>query len=125
MEPPRPGKLQVQDRRRRQQTQTQRVDAPPTQDLARQEDVDRETCPLVATQHQRADYRRNDEVDKRVPRQAATEGEPTPGEVQRYEKKTRATQQHDGEQPESSRSSRSARGLRFHRNNRSVRRCYP
>src|SRR4030095_17034885 len=114
MEPPRRGKLQVQDRRRRKKTQKKRVDAHRTQDLARQEDVDRETCPLVATQHQRADYRRNDEVDKRVPRQAATEVEPTPVEVQRYEMKHRATQQHDGEQPESSRSSRSARGLRSH-----------
>src|SRR4030095_437266 len=108
MEPPRRGKLQVQDRRRRQQTQKQRVDAHGTQDLARQEDVDRESGPLVATQHQRTDYRRNDEVDKRVPRQAATEVEPTPVQVQREEMKHRATQQHDAEQPESSRSSHSA-----------------
>jgi len=115
MEPPRRGKLQVEDRARRQQAQKHRVDPDRAQDLAGQKHVDGESCSLMAAEHQRADHRRNDEVDERIPGLAAAEVEPTGVEKQRQEMKRRAGQQRDGQQPESHRPSDSVRGFRFHR----------
>src|SRR6185503_2319117 len=89
MEPASRWKLQVQDGDHRQETQKPRVDSNRTQDLARQEDVDRESRSLVTAEHQRAHHRCDHEVDERVPGLVAAEVEPARSGKQRQEMKRR------------------------------------
>ena len=114
MEPAGGGKLQVQDRARRQETQKPGMDPDRAQDLARQENIDRESRPLVTTKHQPAHHRRNDEVDERVPRVVAAEVEPMRAEKQRERVNRRTRQQRDGQHPQTDWSSH-LRDFGFHR----------
>ena len=83
MEPASAGQLQIHDRAGCQDAQKPGMDPDRTQNLARQEDVGRESGPLMTTQHQPANHRRDDEVDERIPGVMAAEVEPMSVERQR------------------------------------------
>ena len=61
---PRRGELEVENRRKREQSERKGLDTHGAQDLAGEEDVDGEARAFVAAKHERADERRNQEIDE-------------------------------------------------------------
>lgn len=104
MEAPRRGQLEVENRREREQSERKGSDTQGAQDLAAEEDVDGEARAFVAAKHERADERRNQEIDEPIPRSSAAEVEPLPIEPERHEMDDRSDQQRDREEPEAGRS---------------------
>ena len=99
MEAPRRGELEVENRREREQPERNGANTQGAHDLAREEDVDGEARAFVAAKHERADERRNQQVDKPIPGAPAAEVEPVLSEPESHEMDDRTDQQGDGEEP--------------------------
>ena len=104
MEAARSGELKVEDRCQRKQSEGKGPNALGAQDLAGEEDVDGKARAFVAAKHERADERRNQEIDKPVQRALAAEVEPVPTEPDGHQMDDRTDQQRDREKPEARRS---------------------
>ena len=100
VEAPRRGELEVENRREREQSERKGSDTQGAQSLAGEEDVDGEARAFVAAKHERADERRNQEIDEPIPRSSAAEVEPLPIEPEGHEMDDRTDQQGDREEPE-------------------------
>src|SRR5262249_21968122 len=106
MKPSGRRRLQVEDRARGKRSKCWRLDAPGAQDLTGEEDVDRESRPFVSPRHERADDRRDDEVDERVPRPGAAEVQPVPAEQELERVDERAREEGERQDPEPERTPR-------------------
>ena len=100
VEPPRRGELEVENRRECEQSERKGSDTQGAQDLAGKEDVEGEARAFVAAKHERADERRNQEIDEPIPCPSAAEIEPLPIEPEGHEMHDRADEQGDREEPE-------------------------
>lgn len=100
VEAPRRGELEVENRREREQSEREGSDTQGAQDLAGEEDVDGEASAFVTAKHERADERRNQEIDEPIPRSSAAEVEPLPIEPEGHEMDDRTDQQGDRQEPE-------------------------
>ena len=100
VEAPRGGELEVENRPEREQPERKGLDPLGAQDLAGEKDVDGEARAFVAAKHERADQRRNQEIDEPVPRSSAAEVEPLPIEREGHEMDDRSKQQGDRQEPE-------------------------
>ena len=100
MEAPRRGELEVENRSEREQSERKGSDAQGAQDLAREEDVDGEARAFMTAKHERADERRDQEIDKPIPHSSAAEVEPLPIEPEGHEMDDRTDQEGDREKPE-------------------------
>ena len=92
VEAPRRGALEVENRHDREQSERKGSDTQGAQDLAGEEDVDGEARAFVAAKHERADERRNQEIDEPIPRSPAAEVEPLPIEPEGHEMDDRTDQ---------------------------------
>src|SRR5205809_1002025 len=97
------GELQVENRGDRNEGEREGPDALGAQNLAGEEDVDGKARTLVAPEHEGAHERRNQEIDKPVPRAVAAEVEPVAPERKGCHVDDRTDQQSDGEEPEAGR----------------------
>ena len=100
MESTRGGKLKIENRRERRAVRAEATGYVGAQDLAGEEDVDGEARAFVAAKHERADERRDQQIDKPVPRAPAAEVEPVLAEAESHEMDDRTDQQGDRQEPE-------------------------